>query len=304
MYSIALLGGRGYIGTALTGVLARAGYQIHVYDTAACSPAHLSGANVRHFVGDYRSLAAQELSSYQVVVLLAAHSSVAVACADPFGAWRNNVEGFVHLISQLRGQRLIYASSSSVYTGVGAALADESAVTTEFQNIYDFSKFCDDQCARLLYPRAVGLRFGSVCGWSPVMRNDIMINCMVNTALQTGQVRIANASVSRPILGLSDLCRALSVIIEREDLYGPFNLSSFTSTVGEIGAEVARLTKAQTFIAPPCDTYDFSMSSERFRRMTGFSFEDDITSIVNSLLQHRLKSQKTQALPAIPSGVV
>jgi len=65
---------------------------------------------------DMRDITAEFLAGFDTVICLAAHSSVLMASTDPKGAVQNNVINLERLIQlMLPNQRLIYASSASVY---------------------------------------------------------------------------------------------------------------------------------------------------------------------------------------------
>ena len=129
-----LLGGTGYIGSRLYQYLASRGVAVDTVDLEFRGN-RINPDNIRM---DYRDLTAQFLSAYDVVVLLAGHSTVAQSLRDPYGAFENNLVKFAHLLGKLAGQRFIYASSSSVYSGVGGQAVDESWNTFNFVNMYDF----------------------------------------------------------------------------------------------------------------------------------------------------------------------
>ena len=92
-----LLGGTGYIGSRLYRYLASRGVAVDTVDL------ELRGnrINLDNIRMDYRDLTAQFLSAYDVVVLLAGHSTVAQSLRDPYGAFENNLVKFAHLLGKL-----------------------------------------------------------------------------------------------------------------------------------------------------------------------------------------------------------
>src|SRR5438445_737177 len=80
--------------------------------------------------------------------------------------------------------------------------------------------------SRLAYPNSYALRFGTVCGPSPNIRPELLLNSLVLSALTTGQIQVANRQVHRPLLGIGDLCRALKTIVTRPVPPGCYNLAS------------------------------------------------------------------------------
>jgi nucleoside-diphosphate-sugar epimerase len=237
----------GYIGSRLYGHLKKEGHEITTVDL------ELRGnfVNPENHKRDYRRT--MSCHGYDAVILLAGHSSVGACEVEPLEAFRNNLGGLVDLcgvLTQAGRPMLIYASSASVYSVRGG----------RYRNMYDLTKTVGDEAVRLLYgEHAWGLRFGTVCGASPNMRLDLMVNRMVHDALTRGVVSVRNPAVKRPILGMGDLCRGVSVILGGQMMPGVYNFASFNSTVGEIGFEVARLMGADVEELPPTPAYDFEM---------------------------------------------
>jgi len=213
---------------------------------------------------------------------------------------KNNVLNFVELLDKLNAsQTFIYASSSSVYGDTKHNVVSEDYIEFCPNNYYDLSKHEIDSYAILSDKKYYGLRFGTVNGASPNLRNDIMINAMTFNALQNGKVFCFNPEVHRPILGLEDLCRAIETIIEK-GIYenrGIYNLASFNSTAEEISRAVSKRTKAQleivdtlpetiTNVKLQTKAYNFLIDSNKFRNTFNFEFEETIETIVSSLVEN------------------
>ena len=276
-----LLGGTGYIGSRLYRHLTAQGIAVDTVDL------ELRGNRVNpdNVKMDYQYLTAQFLSGYDTIVLLAAHANVAQSLQDPYGAFENNLVKFAGLISKLAGQRLIYASSSSVYSGVGGQAVDENWRTFNFVNMYDFTKYACDAVSRMLYGNFYALRFGTVCGASENLRLDLMINKMVWSGLTQGRLTVSNPEVRRPILGIDDLCRAVALIVEGEDRPGIYNLCSFNTTVVDVGRAVAEILGCELQLGAPSPTYDFSMENGKIALEYGFRAEETVATIVAGLLR-------------------
>ena len=120
--SVLILGGSGYIGSALAAFLQNTGFDVARVDNGL-RPAQAGSALPPR---DYRDLTAGELAQYGGIVLLAGHSSVGACDRDPPAAFANNVAGFAGLVHKLRGQKLIFASSSSVYVRTAGRPASEA----------------------------------------------------------------------------------------------------------------------------------------------------------------------------------
>lgn len=249
------------------------------YIGSACLASGL-GTYPIDYDADYDNLTREQLSEWDTIILLAGHSSVLQCIQHPQGAWKNNVTKFERLVNKIDRQKLIYASSGSVYNR--CEVTDESNRYFYLTNIYDLTKYTIDQLALLSGKNVYGLRFGTVCGYSPRVREDLMINRMYSLK-DTGKIQVNNTAITRPILAISDLVRAVKAIIEGEDRPGIYNLASFTKTVGEVAFEVATRYSVDIEHTPPTPAYDFTMDTSKFQDTYNFMFQADLTSILTSL---------------------
>jgi nucleoside-diphosphate-sugar epimerase len=208
---------------------------------------------------------------------------------DGLSSLNNNLVNFVRILDHLTDSKvkLIYASSSGVYGKSGSWMRTENDTgEINIGNFYDLTKREMDLYAPLFNVESYGLRFGTVNGWSPHLRVDIMLNSMNEAVRRGGRIRASNLSVYRPILGIDDLCRAvLKIIDSREDKRGIYNLASMNNTVEEIARTAAEFLDAEVDYIPGLDesVYSFSISSDKFMKAFDFQFEETIPSILKSL---------------------
>lgn len=279
---VLIIGGTGYIGSALFRHLTAAGLTVDTVDQELRGN-KVNGRNIRR---DFQHLTASFLANYPTIVLLAAHSNVRQAIDDPYGAFDNNLVSFKNLLSKLHGQRLIYASSSSIYTGVGGQIVDENWKTFNFMNMYDFSKYACDAISSLLYNNFYALRFGTVNGPSDNLRLDLMINRMVWSGLTRGKVQMANRHVRRPILGIVDLCRTVEAIVTGPETPGIYNVASFNTTVEEAATSVAGIIGCPIETLPDSPTYDFTMEVKKLPDVFGVKPIQTMASLIQDLISY------------------
>ena len=283
MKKVLILGGAGYIGTRLREVLR----QHHFVKTNdLCWFNHDDTSDRR----DYHKLTRQELAEFEVIIVLAGHSSVPSCNGALPGPWLNNVTNFTDLLDKLDDQLVIYASSASVY-GNSAPGERHKETNTHFTpvNNYDVTKYALDQqaiIANLRGKRVIGLRFGTVNGYSPNLRVDVMINSMYHSVQLGTGVQVMNRHISRAMLGIEDLCRAVGRCIERP-VPGIYNLSSFNSTVGEIAEAVSNKLGAKIVDrGNTANAYDFALDTSLFAQTYDFTFQETPSTIVDSLIQN------------------
>jgi nucleoside-diphosphate-sugar epimerase len=285
MKKVLILGNRGYVGSKLTDHLTN--YDVSGIDIGWFTPGNSS---------DYNSLTEQELAGYDVIILVAGNSSVATCQGNINSPWANNVTNFVNLINKVtKDQLVIYASSASVY---GNSKPGEYHRETDGQfvpvNNYDVTKYTLDLHAKIFLEQGyniVGLRFGTVNGWAPYIRTDVMINAMYQSYLRKDRVEITNRYIGRAILGTNDLARAVETIIEGP-IPGIYNLASFNSTVGAIGQAVSdRCITPMVDNGATANAYDFGIDTGSFERLYDFEFKETAISIIDGLLEKQPDSQ-------------
>ena len=292
MSKILLIGGSGYIGSRLQESL-----DVDVIDT--------NWFNDKDNSEDFKDLTSRHYSDYNTIILLAGHSSVKMSEGNLNSCFNNNVRNFIDLIEKLDKQKLIYASSSSVYGSVGGKTVNEKYYGFEPYNQYDISKHTADLYAQKSNVEYYGLRFGTVNGSSPVLRTDVMINAMVDSALKDGHIKLYIKDTMRPILGINDLCRAIESIVElKEDKRGLYNLASFNKTAEQIAYEVADVmgVEVKEYEADPTQVknvksqtkaYNFSISTLKFRKEFKFKFQDTVESLAVDLKENWNSMEKT-----------
>jgi len=283
MKKILILGGAGYIGTRLREVLRKRHF---VKTNDICWFNHDETSDRR----DYHKLTKKELAEVEVVIVLAGHSSVPSCLGALYSPWLNNVTNFTDLLDKLDDQLVIYASSASVY-GNSAPGERHKETNTHFTpvNNYDVTKYALDQqatIANLTGKRVIGLRFGTVNGYSANLRVDVMINSMYHSVQNGKGIQVSNSHISRAMLGIEDLCRAVERCIE-QPVPGIYNLSSFNATVGEIAEAVSRKLGAEIVDnGNTANAYDFALDTALFEQTFDFKFEETPDTILNSLIEH------------------
>ena len=272
-----ITGGCGYIGSAVHYHL-RSKYAIETVDLQWFGNFN----NPNNIVSDFDSLPKSFYDQFDVIFHTASHSSVPL-CKDIHASFDNNVTKLLALTKKLNKQKFIYASSSCVYVESDGTPKVETELSPPTDGL-TLSKTTLDNVMPLLDVEYYGLRFGSVNGWSPNMRTDLMINSMTTSALKNGEVNVFNAHAHRPIVSTFDIVRSIEAIINGGDNRGIYNVASFNHNIGEIGKRVANYMNVPLIDKGTSQTYDFTISSDKFKKTFNFEFESTVESIVQSIL--------------------
>src|SRR3990167_4717098 len=178
MKRILITGGAGFIGSHTADLFLQQDWRVVVFDNLVSGK--LNNLNVFHpnlrvvqaDILDYPALL-KEVSACDVVLHLAALSSVPQSIEDPVQSLKVNTLGFLHVLQAIRESqksiRLIYASSAAVY-GCVAQLpcSDEKIVSSVVLSPYALEKANNeryaDLYARLFGIKSIGLRYFNVYG--------------------------------------------------------------------------------------------------------------------------------------------
>jgi len=290
---VLLLGGNGYIGNRLYKDLS------NEYDITSVDLCWFNEPIIPTTKVDYNDLNESFISTFDSVILLAGHSSVKMCEGDIQSAYKNNITNFVNLLSKLKShQKFIYASSSSVYGDVGEKIVKETYNNFVAHNHYDITKHVIDLYSQKFDVKYYGLRFGTVNGYSPIVRNDVMLNSMTFNALKDKEIKLYIKHIIRPILGTNDIVRAFKCILnDDKDNRGIYNLSSFNNTAEQLANVVSKITNVpiKEYLTDPNNIqnaklqtkcYNFSIDSSKFKKTFNFEFEDTIESITKSLVNN------------------
>jgi nucleoside-diphosphate-sugar epimerase len=294
-------GGAGYIGSVLIPKLLDRGYKVDVVDL------FWFGNHLPRQVGilnkDIFHLSVDDLEPYDQVIFLAGLSNDPMAEFSPSKNFIFNAAAPAYLAytaKKAKVKRYIYASSCSVYGYTENELFDETRpVSSNYP--YGISKLQGEQAAMQLVDEnfsVIALRQGTVSGYSPRMRFDLIINTMFKSAVREHVVTVNNPSIWRPILSIDDAATAYTRAIEANyKLSGIFNVASGNYTVGEV-ADLVRSSveerlqvKVDLNIKHVQDFRNYKVSIEKAKNVLSFHPSGDVKSIVGSLVDNMDKFQ-------------
>jgi nucleoside-diphosphate-sugar epimerase len=318
---VLIVGGAGYLGCVLIPRLLARGYKVDVVDL------FWFGNHLPRQVGvlnqDLFQLTVEDLEPYDQVVFLAGLSNDPMAEYSPSKNFIFNAAAPAYLsyMAKLaKVKRYVYASSCSVYGYTENELYDETR-TVGSTYPYGISKLQGEQAALQLADdnfSVISLRKGTISGYSPRMRLDLIINTMFKTALRDNTITVNNPSIWRPILSIEDAATAYIRAIEANyKISGIFNIASGNYTVGEIGDLVKtaieeRLGKRINLcIKHIQDFRNYKVSIEKAKNVLSFHPAGDAKSIVMNLVDNLDKFQdwdnplysNIQAFKSLENGI-
>jgi nucleoside-diphosphate-sugar epimerase len=193
--TVLITGGAGYIGAVLTPMLLDRGYRVRVLDRLYWGRSPLAGYEdrVELLHGDVREVDAAALAGVDAVVHLAGLSNDPTAEWAPEANWQMNALATERLADACLAagvHRLTYGSSCSVYDGLPAGTVYDERAEVQPRGAYSTSKHYGE--LRLIERAGPGfcpviLRQGTVYGYSPRMRYDLVVNTFLKDALSRGE---------------------------------------------------------------------------------------------------------------------
>ncbi len=294
---ILVAGGAGYIGSYLIPVLLEHGYKVDVVDLLWFGNG--LPENVSVVKKDLFKCQPEDLKDYDQVIFLAGLSNDPMAEFDPSMNFIFNgaLPSYMAFVAKKAGvKRFIYASSCSVYGYTVNELYDEdSPVTCGYP--YGISKLQGERGVLQLQDKnfsAIALRQGTVCGFSPRMRLDLIVNTMFKFAMTERKITVNNPSIWRPILDIRDAATAYLRAIQADySLSGIYNVASGNYTVGQVGDmvkyEVEKLSgeKVEIVLKDIEDFRNYKVTIDKARTYLGYQPQHTIEDIIEDLYANR-----------------
>ncbi len=294
---ILLAGGAGYIGSLLVPKLLEHNYEVTVIDLLWFGN-HLP-KEVNVIQKDLFSCQKEDFVGAEQVIYLAGLSNDPMAEFNPALNFISNgaqPSYLAYIAKQAGVKRFIYGSSCSVYGYTVNQLYDEECpVTCGYP--YGISKLQGERGVRQMEDEnfsVIALRQGTVCGYSPRMRFDLIVNTMYKSCMTEGKVVINNASIWRPILDIRDAMSAYLRAVQADySISGVFNVASDNYTVGQVGDlvrdEVESLTgqKVGIEIKQIKDFRNYKVTWQKAKTILGYEPKHNIPDLVAGIHKHR-----------------
>lgn len=237
-----------------------------------------------------------------VVIHLAAQAGVRHSFVKPMNYARANLSGHVSVLEAVRRagsvRRFIYASSSSVYSGVTQLPFTETTKLGTPKSLYAASKIADeiltDTYSNLFGLDAIGLRFFTVYG--PWGRPDMAYWSFAESILSGREIKLFNfGDVRRDFTYIDDITRAIENMVDEVSDGAPEPQHRLYNIGNHSPEPVRRLisilegffqTEANVSLAPlpPGDMVETYACVDRLRADYGFApettLEDGLTKFV------------------------
>jgi nucleoside-diphosphate-sugar epimerase len=293
---IFIAGGAGYIGSVLVPKLIDRSYDVDVLDLLWFGNNLPSKVNIVN--KDIFHLTENDLVGYSCVIFMAGLSNDPMAEFSPAQNFIYNTSApayLAYIAKRAKVKRFIHAGSCSVYGYTTDKLYDETAPAISSYP-YGISKLQGEQGSLQMADKefsVIALRQGTLSGYSPRMRLDLIVNTMFKDAMIKKNITVNNPSIWRPILSMDDAVSAYIRAIEsNEEISGVFNVASGNYTVGEVAdfvqqaVEKETKTKVNIQINHKQDYRNYKVSIEKSINVLSFKPKHDVESIIANLIEN------------------
>lgn len=298
---ILVAGGAGYIGCVLVPRLLARGYKVRILDRLwwGEEPLRAFRDEVELVAGDVRDVPDGAFDGVDGVINLSGLSNDPTAEFDPDANWQMNAiatETLGRTCVERGIERFVFASSCSLYDGMPPGMHDETAAIQP-RAAYATSKRYGEEALLGLVDEGlvpVLLRNGTVYGYSPRMRFDLVVNTFVKDALLNGRLLLHGGGwMWRPLVDVRDVSDAMIAAYEApaEKVRGEiFNVLHSNYQIRELAMLVAgsvQLTGRQIVleeVPAPKLTRDYECSNAKLSSTLGFIPRHSVLDAVSDLL--------------------
>ena len=192
-------------------------------------------------------------------------------------------------------KRFICASSCSVYGYTkNKTLNENSLVKPSYA--YGISKL---QCERGLETleddnfKPIIFRKGTVGGWSPKMRYDLVVNTMLKSAFTTQKIVVNNPKIWRPLVDIRDVIQGYQKALEADlNVSGVYNLSGGNMTIGQLGEAIHGELRNRGYVVDLVinennDVRNYKVTTEKIEDELGFKSQftplDSLAEILDNM---------------------
>ena len=254
MKKVLVVGGTGYVGCVLVDELLAKGYSVKVLDRLffGRKPAEHFLDRVELIEEDMRDFDESHVEDCGAVINVGGLSNDPTAEFNPKANEELNTLASIRVaeIAKRAGvERHIFASTCSIYDrGVGEEVRDvllDEESDVDPHAAYATSKLAAEQAIVKMADETfapVAFRKGTIFGFSPRMRYDLVVNSFVKDALSIGKLSVHfGGEMWRPLIDVKDVARAYVMALESDtDLIRGqiFNLTSGNYRISELALRV------------------------------------------------------------------
>ena len=302
--TVLVIGGAGYIGSALLPKLLEAGYHVRLLDMLMYSTAPIQGVEHHPHLeirqADFRQVdqVVEAMHDVDAVIHLGAIVGDPACALDEDLTIEINLMATRMIAEVAKGsgvRRFIFASTCSVYGASDDYLDERSALKP--MSLYARSKIASERVLQSMADVSFSpiiLRFGTIYGLSGRTRFDLVINVLTAKAIVDGQITIFGGDQWRPFIHVDDaglaILKALQapLTIVHNQI---FNVGSDAQnyTINQIGEIIQQLVPTAEVVNMGTDTdqRNYRVNFRKIRQVLHFapqwSVEQGVQQVITAI---------------------
>jgi nucleoside-diphosphate-sugar epimerase len=298
---ILVTGGCGYVGSVLVPQLLSDGHNVLVVDDQCFGnflPSHPELAIRKKSINQIDDA---DLNGIEAVIHLANVANDPSVELNPTFSWEVNVlhtTQFLELCKRAKSvKKFMFASSGSVY-----GVKSEPNVTEELSLVpisaYNKTKMSAERvCLSYAeYFDVICVRPATVCGVSPRMRFDVVVNMFVLQAFTKSKITVLGGEQVRPNIHIDDMACVYTHFLGKNGLGSAIYNAGFENiSVMDIAKMVQEVFKVEIEVKPSNDPRSYRQDSTKLLE-TGFvrkkSVSDAISEIATKLKNGEIKDDE------------
>lgn len=285
---VLVTGGCGYIGSVLVPNLAKEGHQVTVIDTQWFGNFLPRMENVSVLKMNFSDIGPEELEGVDCVIHLASVANDPSVELNPLFSWEVNVLNTTKLLSLCKKvedvKTFLYASSGSVY-GVKEDLRVTEDVDLVPISSYNKTKLVAERVC-LSYSKDFDvycIRPATVCGLSPRMRFDVVVNMFVMQAYKNMRITVLGGEQVRPNIHIDDMSRVYEHFLRTPGLpSGCYNAGFENISVLDIAKLVAEKFNVEIEIKSSNDPRSYRLDSSKLLQ-TGYQQTKTVENAIDQM---------------------
>jgi nucleoside-diphosphate-sugar epimerase len=262
--NVLITGGAGYIGSVLVDSAPKH-WRITVLDNCLMGNSNINfSRKVNIIKKDIRndSIIEDLVKKSDVVIHLAGIVGVLSFNRNPKAAITINQDATEKIVSAVKkyNKKLVFMSTCSVY-GFNTKICTEETIPNEVDD-YSVTKSNSEQYIQQNLENYIIFRLGTVYGWSPRMRFDLVINIIIEKMLWNETVEIYGGTQWRPFVHVKDATNALVLGAETTIKGEIFNLVAENHQILEI---VKQITDNFEIVTDAKDSRSYHVDNEKIK---------------------------------------
>ncbi len=307
--SVLVIGGAGYIGSALLPKLLDKGYKVRLLDLLLYGTEPIEGLmnhpRLEVVQADFRAIdkVVEAIRGMDAVIHLGAIVGDPACALDEELTIEVNLMATRMIAEVAKGSgvnRFIFASTCSVY-GASDELLEERSILNPV-SLYARSKIASERVLSRLADENFAptlLRFGTIYGLSGRTRFDLVVNLLTAKAIVEGRITVSGGDQWRPFVHVDDAALAVFKALEAPlpAVHNKvFNVGSNDQnyTISQVGEAIQRLV-------PTAELIDIEFDGDRRNYRVNFS---KVQQALGFVPQWNLERGINQVVDAIRSGKV